>query len=71
MFKAEETRRIRLKGGTRVHDVSIPHARPMATACGKYIRLFDSRGRLLDQPLSGADDIAVTCLACLRVTERP
>ncbi|MET8113788.1 hypothetical protein [Streptomyces prasinus] len=68
MFKTEETRRIRLRGGTRVHDVPVPHARPMATACGKYIRLLDARGRLLDRPLSGADNIAVTCLACLRVT---
>lgn len=29
MFKTADTRRIRLKGGTRVHDVSVPHARPM------------------------------------------
>lgn len=71
MFKTSETRRIRLRGGTRVHDVPIPHTRPMTTACGKYVQLFDARGRLADRPLSGADDITVTCPACLRVEERP
>lgn len=70
MFKTEDTRRIRLKGGTRVHDVPVPHTRPMATVCGKWIRLFDARGRVLDRPLSGADDIAVTCPACLRAGAR-
>lgn len=71
MFKTEETRRVRLRGGTRVHDVAVPHGRPMATVCGKRIKLSDPRGRLLDQPLSGADDIAVTCPACLRAGDRP
>ncbi|MFB7736222.1 hypothetical protein ACFC08_17915 [Streptomyces sp. NPDC056112] len=66
MFKTGDTRRIRLRGGTRVHDVPIPHTRPMTTACGKRIHLFDARGRLLDRPLSGSTDIAVTCPACLR-----
>lgn len=65
MFKTSETRRIRLKGGTRVHDVPVPHTRPMSTACGKRIRLEDERGRLVDRPLSGTDGIAVTCRACL------
>jgi len=68
MFKTADTRRIRLHGGTRVHDVPVPHTRPMTTACGKFVRLFDARGRLLDRPLSGSDDIAVTCQACLRAT---
>lgn len=71
MFKTEETRRVRLHGGTRVHDVPVPHARPMATTCGKYVKLFDARGRLLDLPLSGTDDITVTCPACLRAGDRP
>lgn len=71
MFKTEETRRIRLRGGARVHDVPVPHARPMATTCGKNIKLFDVRGRLLDRPLSGAEDITVTCPACLRAGDRP
>ncbi|MFL1904796.1 hypothetical protein ACJWDR_37685 [Streptomyces tauricus] len=66
MFKTEEIRRIRLKGGTRVHDVPVPHARPMVTACGKRIVLEDSRGRTVDRPLSGATDITVTCPDCLR-----
>ncbi|HTE57074.1 MAG TPA: hypothetical protein VK698_39745 [Kofleriaceae bacterium] len=71
MFKTEETRRVRLKGGTRVHDVPIPHAQPMmATACGKRILLEDMRGRAVDRPLSGTDDIAVTCRACLRATAK-
>jgi hypothetical protein len=64
MFRTEETRRIRLQGGTRVHDVPVPHTRPMTTACGKRIRLFDGRGRLLDRPLSASTEIAVTCRAC-------
>ena len=51
MFKTEETRRIRLKGGTRVHDVPVPHTRPMTTACGKRIVLEDSIGRTVDRPL--------------------
>jgi hypothetical protein len=68
MFKTEETRRIRLRGGSRVHDVPVPHTRPMTTACGKRVRLFDARGRLLDRPLSGSEDIAVTCAACLGAT---
>jgi hypothetical protein len=67
MFKTTDTRRIRLKGGTRVHDV-VPHARPMKTACGKHIRLFDARGRVLDRPLSDTTDIAITCPACIRAT---
>ncbi|MET4670864.1 hypothetical protein [Streptomyces sp. PvR018] len=71
MFKTEETRRVRLKGGTRVHDVQVPHTRPMTTACGKYIKLFDARGRLLDRPLSGAEDVTVTCPICLRAGDRP
>lgn len=66
MFKTEETRRIRIKGGTRVHDVPVPHTRPMATACGKQICLEDAYGRLVDRPLSGVADIAVTCRACQR-----
>ena len=66
MFRTEEMRRVRLHGGSRVHDVPVPHTRPLATACGKCVKLFDARGRLLDRPLSGADDIAVTCRACLR-----
>lgn len=70
MFKTGETRRVRLHGGTRVHDVPVPHAQPMTTACGKCIKLFDARGRLLDRPLSGATDIAVTCPACLRAGDR-
>ncbi|MFI8351287.1 hypothetical protein [Streptomyces sp. NPDC085596] len=68
MFKTEETRRIRLKGGTRVHDVPVPHSRPMATTCGKRVKLFDARGRILDLPLSGMDSVTVTCPACLRAT---
>ncbi|MEU8902175.1 hypothetical protein [Streptomyces mirabilis] len=67
MFKTEETRRIRLKGGTRVHDVPVPHSRPMTTACGKRILLEDMYGRTVDRPLSGSEDIAVTCPACLSV----
>lgn len=66
MFKTEETRRIRLHGGTRIHDVPVPHTRPMRTACGKRIRLFDARDRVYDRPLSSSDDIAVTCAGCLR-----
>lgn len=66
MFQTSETRRIRLKGGTRVHDVPVPHTRPLATACGKYIRLSDAHGRPADRPLSASDDVAVTCQACLR-----
>jgi hypothetical protein len=66
MFKTEETRRIRLGRGTLVHDVPVPHTRPMTTACGKRILLEDMYGRTVDRPLSGADDIAVTCRACLR-----
>lgn len=66
MFKTADTRRIRLKGGTRVHDVPVPHTRPMTTTCGKRILLEDTRGRTIDRPLSGTDDIAVTCRACLR-----
>lgn len=66
MFKTGETRRIRLKGGTRVHDVPAPHSRPMTTACGKRILLEDMHGRAVDRPLSGSEDIAVTCPACLR-----
>ncbi|MFF3928244.1 hypothetical protein [Streptomyces hirsutus] len=69
MFKTEETRRIRLKGGTRVHDVPVPHTRPMATACGKRVLLEDMYGRPVDRPLSGTDDIAVTCPACLQRTK--
>lgn len=68
MFRTHQTRRIRLHGGTRIHDVPVPHTRPMATACGKTIRLFDARGRLLDRPLSATDDITVTCTACQRAT---
>ena len=70
MFKTSETRRIRLRGGSRIHDVPVPHTRPMATACGKFIHLFDARGRLLDRPLSGTGDIAVTCPTCLRATSK-
>ena len=66
MFKTSETRRVRLGKGTRVHDVPVPHARPMATACGKRILLEDLRGRVVDRPLSGEADIAVTCTTCLR-----
>jgi hypothetical protein len=66
MFKTEETRRIRLRGGTRVHDVPVPHTRPMSTACGTRIRLDDAYGRPVDRPLSGACDIPVTCRACIR-----
>jgi hypothetical protein len=69
MFKTEETRRIRLKGGTLVHDVRVPHTRPMTTTCGKRILLEDMYGRAVDRPLSGTDDIAVTCRACLHATE--
>jgi hypothetical protein len=69
MFKTEETRRIRLKGGTRVHDVPVPHTRPMTTTCGKRILLEDMQGRAVDRPLSGTDDIAVTCRACLHATK--
>jgi hypothetical protein len=68
MFKTEATRRIRLKSGTRIHDVPVPHTRPMTTTCGQRIRLEDERGRPVDRPLSGSDDIAVTCPACLRAT---
>lgn len=71
MFKASETRRIRLKTGkqgTRVHDVPVPHTRPMTTTCGKRVRLFDARGRVLDLPLSDTTDITITCPACLRAT---
>lgn len=64
MFKTEETRRIRLKGGTRVHDVPVPHTRPMTTACGKRIVLEDSIGRTVERPLSASTEIAVTCRAC-------
>ncbi len=64
MFKIEETRRIRLKGGTRVHDVPVPRTRPMATACGKRIVLEDSLGRTVDRPLSASTEIAVTCPGC-------
>ncbi|MEU3613451.1 hypothetical protein ABZ725_14205 [Streptomyces sp. NPDC006872] len=70
MFKTTDTRRIRLKGGARVHDV-VPHSRPMKTACGKSIRLFDARGRVLDRPLSDTTEITVTCRACIRVTTPP
>jgi hypothetical protein len=71
MLKSGETRRVRLKGGTRVHDVPIPHARPMmTTACGKRIVLEDMHGRTVDRPLSGTDDIAVTCRTCLRATAK-
>jgi hypothetical protein len=69
MFKTEETRRIRSrhgKPGTRVHDVPVPHTRPMTTACGKRVRLFDARDRVYDLPLSASDDIPVTCPACVR-----
>ena len=68
MFKTEETRRIRFrsgKPGTRVHDVPVPHTRPMTTACGKRVRLFDARDRVQDLPLSASDDVPVTCPACL------
>ncbi|MER6601225.1 hypothetical protein [Streptomyces parvus] len=70
MFKTEETRRIRFrrgKPGTRVHDVPVPHTRPMTTTCGKRVRLFDERLRMVDQPLSGSDDVLVTCPACRRI----
>lgn len=70
MFKISETRRIRLSKGARVHDVPVPHSRPMKTACGTRIVLEDSYGRTVDRPLSGADDIAVTCTACLRAIGR-
>ncbi|MFF4536590.1 hypothetical protein [Streptomyces aureus] len=66
MFKTSATRRVRLHRGTRVHDVPVPHTRPMTTACGKYIHLFDARGRVLDHPLSDTTEIAVTCRDCLR-----
>jgi hypothetical protein len=66
MFKTSDTRRIRLRGTTPVHDVPVPHSSPVRTACGRYIKLFDARGRVLDRPLSDSDDIAVTCRACLR-----
>ena len=66
MFKTSETRRIQLGRGTRVHDVPVPHTRPMKTACGQRILLEDMYGRTVDQPLSGSDDVAVTCTACLR-----
>jgi hypothetical protein len=65
MFKTEETRRIRLRGGTRIHDVPVPHSQPMTTACGMRIRLFDARGRLADRPLSASTEVTVTCRACL------
>lgn len=64
MFRTEETRRIRLRGSMRVHDVPVPHARPMTTACGKRIVLEDARGRTVDRPLSASTEIAVTCRAC-------
>lgn len=70
MFKTEETRRVRFrygKPGTRVHDVPVPHTRPMTTACGKRIRLFDDRGRGQDLPLSDSEDVLITCPACRRV----
>ena len=70
MFKTSETRRIRFrsgKPGTRVHDVPVPHASPMITTCGKRVRLFDERLRSVDQPLSDADDVLITCPACRRV----
>lgn len=67
MFKTEETRRIRLKGGTAVHAVPIPHARPMATACGKRVVLEDAYGRPVDRPLSGSEDMTVTCRRCTRI----
>lgn len=65
MFKTADTRRVRLKGGTRVHDVPLPRTGSMRTACGKFVHLFDARGRVLDRPLSDSEDIAVTCTACL------
>ncbi|MET7795616.1 hypothetical protein [Streptomyces decoyicus] len=69
MFKTSDMRRVRLGRGTRVHEVPVPHTRPMSTACGKRIKLFDARERVLDRPLSDSDDIAVTCLACQRARE--
>lgn len=70
MFKTEATRRIRFrygKPGTRVHDMPVPHTQPMTTACGKKVRLFDSRDRVQDLPLSASEDIAVTCPRCQQV----
>lgn len=67
MFKTVDTRRIRLRGGTLIHDVPVPHTRPMTTFCGRRIRLLDERGRLLDRPLSDSEDVTVTCSACLRL----
>lgn len=69
MFHTSETRRIRLNRGTRIHDVPVPHTRPMTTSCGIRIRLDDSRGRPYDRPLSAATDIAVTCPDCRTSTE--
>lgn len=69
MFKTSETRRIRFrhgKPGTRVHDVPVPHTSPLATTCGKRVRLFDERLQPVDQPLSASDDVLVTCPACRR-----
>lgn len=70
MFKTEDTRRIRFrsgKPGTRVHDVPVPHTSPMTTTCGRRVRLFDERLRMVDQPLSAGDDVLVTCPACRRM----
>jgi hypothetical protein len=73
MFKTSETRRVRFrygKPGIRVHDVPVPHTRPMTTSCGKRVRLFDARDRVHDLPLSASDDVAVTCPACANVMAR-
>lgn len=51
--------RIRFRGGTVVHSVTVGS---MRTGCGQYARLEDLRGRRVDEPMP--DRTAVTCRGC-------